>query len=351
MIAALIDDRPSQQRLLAVGLVTLSICAFLFIQYLFYISEVPSGLETQDMRLVRCINETSSHCVEVKPATSTIALLKQRSAHTYWKATSGLLFFIGTIVLCYSFWIIATPWKDNGKRLGKPMLGYLSLIIAFLFGLVLLRRLPIEFGDFLPPFLLHPGPLSEFIAFANPEAGSMARIPKAAEIAVVFLILAFATTVIRHPSMSELDYIKMASRRLKTLLGLTSVFFITGVMISNFAFSWLVSYVDPSTFKDGVSASKAMSDWVTAATFQVSIAYTLLILAAFVPPALYINRQAGLYALEQMPENSNDERYTMLDAEGIAINWRQGLTQLMAILAPLIAGPFVKALTDSVSAL
>ena len=303
------------------------------------------------MRLVRCIEKSSSHCIHVKTATTELALIKQRSTHTYWKAISALLFFTGAIVFIYSIWVIATPWKDNVKRLGKPILAYLALTVVLIGGLVLLKSLSVEIGEFLPPFLSHPGPLSEFISFANPDVGQLARIPKSVEIVIVILVLAFATTVIRQPSMTELDYIKTASRRLKTLLGLTSIFFITGVMISNSAFNWLASYVDLSTLGGKVTAAKAISAWVTAATFQVSIAYTLLILTAFAPPAIYINQQTSLYAEQQMPNKTRDERRSMLAAEGISINWRQGLTQLLAILAPLIAGPFIKALTDSVSSL
>jgi hypothetical protein len=129
-------------------------------------------------------------------------------------------------------------------------------------------------------------------------------------------------------------------RRLKNMVNLGSALLGAGVLHMQSWLNWPIALVGEPKL------ASAMSDWSLAFTTLVGTIFSLMIASLYIPCQFILARRAELY-LRQMPEERVDctvEEW--LEKHGFSLTPAKQIPQVLAMLAPLLAGPVGTALSS-----
>lgn len=150
------------------------------------------------------------------------------------------------------------------------------------------------------------------------------------------LSLCFAATAIlwkRYANQPD-DATDLARRMklLRYVLYMGAVLLVMGVLRLSTTLNWAASFLQVQS-----EAGKGIASLVTGVVSSLGTYYTLLMSGIYLPAALVLRARARELA-ELQPQ---EEQQTWLTKRGLTLSYAESLPRLVAILAPLMAGPFV----------
>lgn len=129
------------------------------------------------------------------------------------------------------------------------------------------------------------------------------------------------------------------SRQLKTVVNLGSAFLVAGVLHMQAWLRW------PIVFVDNTKLAEAMNDWSLALTTFVGGVFSLMIACIYICCAKRLAKRAEAN-LRYLPADAlNSTLEDWLERHGFSPEPARHIPQILAILAPLLAGPVGAALT------
>ena len=155
--------------------------------------------------------------------------------------------------------------------------------------------------------------------------------------AIAPMVVLLATCAVLEPTGSEgadaLQEIQHRMRRLKRLLNLASTLLVAGMLNMILWLRW------PSTLTAQSTAASPVPDVADAVTFFWGTVFTLVTVALYVPASMEFNRRAEA-VLRRHPQAKGSARDTAewLERHGLSLTPSQQLPQVLAMLAPMLAG-------------
>ena len=144
---------------------------------------------------------------------------------------------------------------------------------------------------------------------------------------------------------SELDELRTQMRHLRTLLNLGSAVLVLGILHLIVWIRWPAALVtDPAVAREILGLSTAVGIYWGAA-------FTLLIVAFYVPASFVISRRAEAAIALDPKHASGLDPHSWMKSVGLSVTPTQQLPQIAAMLAPLLAGPVGTLLNDFFSPL
>jgi hypothetical protein len=132
-------------------------------------------------------------------------------------------------------------------------------------------------------------------------------------------------------------------RGLRVLLYTSGVLFVVAILMTESAYSWLVSFVAP----EGELAS-GLASAVAAGTLLAGAMYTLMLASIYLPAAAvlgYVGRRLADAAVAASPDE--EDAHAWLERQGLAVSWRGALARIGTLAAPLVSSTLAHALTSS----
>lgn len=171
------------------------------------------------------------------------------------------------------------------------------------------------------------GQLLTSIPYEREGRLTLAWTKGAGEISGVVLAVAAASLVAfsSRPSRAELAVRYVLFQR---LLYISSFLFVVGTLVSRANFAWVVAHWDLPKKE----LSDAASALVTAGVTHVSIGYSAMLAAAFIPLRLLLDSHLNAH----VPKAEQQEWFSRL---GLSATWQNDVRQLLGLLAPIIAAP------------
>jgi hypothetical protein len=150
------------------------------------------------------------------------------------------------------------------------------------------------------------------------------------------LFLCFAATAIlwKHDVNRPNDAPDLARRMklLRYVLYMGAVLLVIGVLRLSTTLNWGASFLPPQS-----EAGKAVASVVTGIVSSLGTFYTLLMAGMYLPAALVLRARARELAELQPPA----DQQSWLTKHGLTLSYTESLPRIVAILAPLLAGPFI----------
>jgi len=164
------------------------------------------------------------------------------------------------------------------------------------------------------------------------------------------LALVFATCAILLPrsggkwaaaGYSSLDVIAEQMRDVRAVLYVGTVQLVTGVIRMSAVSLWTLAYVAPGAWP-------AVKSFDAVVVFITGGFYTLVLIAIYLPAALILAARARA-EVSKLPAVSSYQRDRMLRQKGLSMSFKNMVPRLIALLAPLLAGPLGELLKAYVS--
>ena len=161
-------------------------------------------------------------------------------------------------------------------------------------------------------------------------------------VAPVSALMAACSTLAppRDGGPGDVAFLGGQARFLKTLVVLGSVYMVAGVLHLGVWLSW------PATFVGDAELAGQIRSYARSMSIYWGGAFTVLI-AAFYVPALVVLRRRAEAAIARLPDSTGGltpEKF--LADHGLSLAVSQQLPQIVAVLAPLLAGPLGSAVAD-----
>lgn len=134
-------------------------------------------------------------------------------------------------------------------------------------------------------------------------------------------------------------FLRRRMSQLKTITDLGSALLVTGALHLLLWLRW------PIVFTHDVTLQKAIGEWALSMTLYCGTAYSLMIAAFFIPCSWALARNAERLLRQALPECSETELHDWLDKYGFSVAPIRQLPQVIATLAPMLAGPIGSAIT------
>jgi len=161
----------------------------------------------------------------------------------------------------------------------------------------------------------------------------IALINVLAAIAPVFILMTTCATVASLANEDDPEHIAVRARHLKEVIAVASVFLVVGVLHMSVWLGWASSLSNDPGLQSGLSgvASSVSAYW--------GVAFTTVLIGAYVPPALYLNKRAQALVREIGQATTPEEAEQWLSARGLSFKLSNQLTQVLSIIAPFLAAP------------
>ncbi len=156
-----------------------------------------------------------------------------------------------------------------------------------------------------------------------------------AAVAPAFLLLAIYTTLVwnERPGEDELVALTVRMRRLKELISAGSAFLVVGIFHMGVWLKWTASLVtEPSTQEGIAGVALAISSYW-------GIAFSLVLIATYVPPAMFLHHRARALYMQGVDRSTLKETEQWLSDHGLSFKLNNQLPQLLTILAPFVTAP------------
>jgi hypothetical protein len=277
-------------------------------------------------------------------------LAAERRARLFWGTSIMCLVVAAAVAIVVSLWIIAVSLAGRARR--NLLLGLAGMAAAMV-GLTWGNDVSLEFTRrvILEPTVGHALNLTD--SGFTLDLFELSRkvtngLSSAATVAIVFAIIAAAQLQHVPGEAAGLEqrarHLGGQVRCLHVLLYAAAALLITVVLSMAAWLLWPVALADTPEIKS------RLVDIVSGVGFFWGTSFTLLLAAAYVPSAMWLNaRIRSLQATaddQQPPTSAGDSRREALDRFGLNQSVFSQVGRLVAILSPMITGilPFVDSL-------
>jgi hypothetical protein len=177
--------------------------------------------------------------------------------------------------------------------------------------------------------IFHPGFVEanvRFIAYA---------VVLTSIIAAMFLVVAASSTVVitTGNDIAGLNAVGLHISRLRNVLYVGAIMLVCGIVNMGAWMRW------PAALLKNPDQVEAFTGMALGVTTYWGAAFTVITIAAYVPPALYLRSQALSLHERQYPEVGAAEREKWLRSEGFTISEGAKPAPIIAMAGPLLAGP------------
>lgn len=154
-----------------------------------------------------------------------------------------------------------------------------------------------------------------------------------AAIAPLFILMTTCATVASLAEEDDPDCLAMRARHLKGIIAVASVFLVVGVLHMSVWLRWTSSLMSDQALRSGLAglASSVSAYW--------GVAFTTVLIGAYVPPALYLNKRAQSFAREAGQVMTREEAQQWLLERGLSFKLSNQMTQYVSIFAPILVAP------------
>ncbi len=161
----------------------------------------------------------------------------------------------------------------------------------------------------------------------------IALINVLATIAPVFILMTTCATVASLAIEDDPEHMAIRARHLKEVIAVASVFLVVGVLHMSVWLGWASSLSTDPRLQSGLLgvASSVSAYW--------GVAFTTVLIGAYAPPALYLNKRARALVRETGQATTPDEVEQWLSERGLSFKFSNQLTQYLSIIAPFLAAP------------
>jgi hypothetical protein len=250
-----------------------------------------------------------------------------------WTLAGGLHVLVSLSVLIVAVFVIR---EGVGERV-KGRRGALTVVLIFAWAaaaaLLPIQRAATDVGAPAPRLLL------ETVGRMLPDINTYNRLFDALGMTVGIMLAVAACAVIRGDAGGDTE--ALLSRRLwllRRVLYAGAAALVVSVVRLSVTLNWGGNFLPAPETPEG----KAVSTLITGIVNALGIYYTLLLAAVYVPAALVLRgRVQALVVASGVPPEKREE---FLKARGLALSYAQYLPRLVAILSPLLAGPFAELL-------
>lgn len=153
-------------------------------------------------------------------------------------------------------------------------------------------------------------------------------------VAAMFLLVAASSTVILPDDKPVLIAARQHMARLKNVLYVGSVMLVSGVINMGAWMRW-----PAALFRQHPDKGDAFADMALGLTTFWGATFTVVTIAAYVLPALYLRSRAAQVHAQQYPEASFADREKWLGDEGFTMSVGSKPGPVIAMAGPLLAGP------------
>jgi hypothetical protein len=162
-----------------------------------------------------------------------------------------------------------------------------------------------------------------------------------APFAIALAASACLTPIVTNDPRQYLQQLAERSRQLKTVVNLGSALLVAGIIHMQAWLRWPIVFVDDAKLAD------AMNDWSLALTTFIGCVFSLMIACIYICCAKILAKRAEVNFLRQLPPDALDSSLDdWLEKHGFSSELPQQIPQILAIIAPILAGPVGAALTD-----
>lgn len=269
-----------------------------------------------------------------------LALLTVNQARIAWLSSANLFTAAACIVLAVSILLMRTSLTRRGffgfmlTGTGLGMAGLLHLSIA-----------DTSNSDLALIFHLTFDSIQATQHFSEADLSAIARlvslINALAVIVPGFLMLAGCSLVL-IPSASKLPdprhFLQVRMSKLKSIMQLGSAMLVTGSL------HLLLWSRLPIAFTDDIALQEAIGAWALSITQYCGITYSLMLTVLYIPCVLVLIERTETLLKQSMPALSEPEISDWLDKHGFSTEPLRHFPQIIAVLAPSLAGPISSSL-------
>lgn len=244
-----------------------------------------------------------------------------------WVLASGAHVLVNLAALFASVYVIREGIGERAK--GKRGALTIALFIAWAALLALMPSMQLT-GDTGAP---GPRLLLETVGRMLPSINTYNRLFDALGLTVGVMLAVAACAAIRRDAVEDAEgkTLRRRMRLLRTILYAGAAALVVSVIRLSVTLNWGGSFL-PAATPPAVSESATL---ITGIVNTLGIYYTILLAAVYAPAALVLRRRANALASQQPPEKQDE----WLKARGLALSFTEYLPRVVAILAPLLAGP------------
>ncbi|MDD2659047.1 MAG: hypothetical protein PHY54_05105 [Methylococcales bacterium] len=160
-----------------------------------------------------------------------------------------------------------------------------------------------------------------------------------APIAIALTAAACLTPVVATDPRWYLQLLAERSHQLKTVVNLGSALLVAGVLHMQAWLRW------PIVFVDDAKLANAMNDWSLALTTYIGSVFSLMIACIYIYCAKILAKRAVAKLLQLSADTPDFSLEDWLEKHGFSPDPTLRIPQVLAIFAPLLAGPVGAALT------
>ncbi|AMK76394.1 MULTISPECIES: Ish1 domain-containing protein [Methylomonas] len=164
-----------------------------------------------------------------------------------------------------------------------------------------------------------------------------------AAIAPIFVMLA-GCSLLTIPTNSETTdprrFLRRRMTQLKALTDLGSALLVAGALHMLVWLRW------PIAFTEDAAMQKAFGEWALSVTLYCGTTYSLMIAAFYIPCSWALSKNAETSLQRALPDWSESELADWLDKYGFSSAPIRQLPQIIAALAPMLAGPIGSAISS-----
>jgi len=259
--------------------------------------------------------------------------LVELKARLAWFAAALLTIVVSVVAMLYCVVTLR-------RLVGRGQL-IVTATIGALLGAVILGQLAFGAGQrsamyqlvfgFTYSILAHAGIFGE--EFLHKVYAIIALINVLAAIAPVFILMTTCATVASLAIEDDPERMAVRARYLKQVTAVASVFLVVGVLHMGFWLGWTSSLTNDPGLQSRLSgvASSVSAFW--------GVAFTTVLIGAYVPSALYLNKRAQALLRERGQATTPAETEHWLSERGLSFKLSNQLAQCLSIVAPFLAAP------------
>lgn len=256
-------------------------------------------------------------------------------ARASWTLINGVHLLACVLAMATASFVINRVLSEDGKKLHWSII---PLVLAACLNIALFVSLLAGHDVWSPAQQLFQGTIGGTIGWIN----KFNRFIEAVSLTGTLSLAVAACAIVRQPKPNGLNEEQLMRRvkLLRLVLYVGAATLVMAVLRLAATHAWAISYLPPDT-----EPGKSISTLITGIVGSLGTSYTLLIAGIYLPAALILReRLRNLKAAEADPEG-------FLATHGLSPTLTRILPRVMALIAPLLAGPLGDALVKLINSL
>jgi hypothetical protein len=256
-------------------------------------------------------------------------------ARASWTLISGVHLLACVLAIATASFVINRVLPEDDKKLHWSII---PLVLAVCLNIALLVSLLAAHDVWSPAQQLFRGTIGGTIWWIN----KFNRFIEAVSLTGTFSLAVAACAILRQPNPNGLTEQQLLRRvkLLRLVLYVGAATLVMAVLRLAATHAWAVSYLAPD-----IEPGKSITTLITGIVGSLGTTYTLLIAGIYLPAALILRER-----LRNLPSAQADPE-SFLATHGLSPTLTRILPRVMALIAPLLAGPLGDALVKLINSL